>query len=215
MKSAKDICTIEWQNLAQLFDIDSATSNTVLDYLLLQYALPGRHYHNLDHIAFMLERCNEHEAALTDKPSVKLAILFHDVVCNPLKRDNEETSAMAFNEMLGHLLPKSTIDNTCELIMATKTHTHTGNGDVDMLIDFDLLVLAEPWDAYEQYAKNVMNEYLLVYSKSTYKQGRIGLFLRPAIDRGSVFASNRFAALTPVALKNMSKEVSWLESALP
>lgn len=142
--------------------------------LVACYSGDGRHYLTLDHIAVLLELSAEHAAVLADRDTVDLAILYHDAVYQPSRRDNEERSAALARARLTALgLPEGQIAMVARYIEATK-HADgepTGDSDLDHLLDFDLSILAAEPTAYESYAAAIRREYA-IYADLLYRPGR-------------------------------------------
>jgi predicted metal-dependent HD superfamily phosphohydrolase len=146
------------------------------DRLLAAYAAPGRHYHDLRHIDSMLALSAAHRGALRDASAVDLAILYHDAVYEPARKDNEQASAAMARQALTALgVAAPLVDKVARYIEATE---HLGasapadtDPDLDHLIDFDLSILAaEPAD-YDAYAAAIRREYA-IYPDLLYRPGR-------------------------------------------
>jgi len=92
-----------WHELARRQGCARPAAEAVLDQLLRAYAEPHRHYHTIDHIASLLRLLDEHGDGVIDRNAVALAILFHDVVYDPARHDNEQISAGLVEECLAPL----------------------------------------------------------------------------------------------------------------
>jgi predicted metal-dependent HD superfamily phosphohydrolase len=51
------------------------------------YSEPHRKHHTIEHIGSLLRQLEEHGHAVVDRDAVVLAMLFHDVVYDPLRHD--------------------------------------------------------------------------------------------------------------------------------
>ncbi len=142
--------------------------------LIACYGGAGRHYHTIDHIVALLQLTGEHAAGLSDRDAVDLAILFHDAIYEPSRRDNEEASAaLARGRLPGLGVPPAQIEKIAHYIEATK-HTGagpTGDSDLDHLLDFDLSILAAEPMQYEAYAAAIRREYS-IFADLLYRPGR-------------------------------------------
>jgi len=197
-----------WRDLAGRLGLDDDRAATTAAFLVAQYSGPARHYHGLGHVARMLD---EAEALpFSDHDAVELAILFHDVVYEPSRRDNEERSAEALRERLGGVVPEAVLAYAESMVLATRRHEPTGDADADLFLDLDLSILAAPWPEYARYAEGVMREYVPIHGEDAYRRGRVELFLRPMLARGRVFLTERFAASDAHALANMAREAKGL-----
>jgi len=136
------------------------------------YSRPDRAYHNLDHVAAVLDTVSRFEGLLHEPLEVRLAVWFHDYIYDTRRKDNEEQSALYATvifdgEQWAMLRPRLT-----ELILATKTH-HARWGDIDcqVLVDADLAILGTPPDVYDRYAGAIRAEYAWV-PEADYRAGR-------------------------------------------
>ncbi|MEM0994850.1 MAG: hypothetical protein AAGI49_17595, partial [Bacteroidota bacterium] len=145
-----------WQNLAQ------------------HYQQKNRAYHNLTHIQSMLEQVGNWEEQIEDVEVLQFAIWYHDLIYNPLRKDNEARSAKAAQSVLRqlHLAPER-IQQCAHLILCTKTHQLSADADftTQLMVDVDLAILSRPWAAYETYYQQIRREYWM-YPSPMYRKGR-------------------------------------------
>jgi len=181
-----------WQELMSPYCTNEELINSEFDKLIGQYATPGRHYHNLQHIEALLTLQEVYAAAIRNNEVLQLAIFYHDIIYNVLKSDNEEQSALAAGAFLQQTtFPPYLIVTVMDYIRATKTHTgDEHDDDLDFLLDFDLSILGSPANVYSQYAQQIRQEYS-VYPDEVYNPGRkqvLTHFLeKPVIYRTAVF----------------------------
>ena len=134
--------------------------------LELAYATPPRAYHDFNHVAEVLR----HYAAVAEGPGwlqpleVRLAVLYHDAVYEPGRKDNEARSAAFAREQIGHWLPGAGVEvgRVAELIELTARHGQFRPADFGKtavaddtrhFLDCDMAILgAEPagFDAYDR-----------------------------------------------------------------
>ena len=179
------------------------------------YRSPGRHYHTWDHILACLEAFRQ----LTfDNPRVVFcAILFHDAVYVPGRKDNEARSAALARRELGGTsgLAAVELDAIERMILLTAAHHRAQDLSADeaKFLDIDLAILGEPWPAYEKYMNGIRAEFLpAVPSPAAYRTGRIA-FLRKTLLAEFIF-------LTPekerdrgaTARANMAREIALLRA---
>lgn len=145
----------------------------LLQALLDAYNAPGRHYHTAAHIAAMLRQSDACAHLLQDKPATDLAILYHDIVYDASRKDNEEASADRAAAELKQLgISDERIARVTELIHATKHHTAEGAiNDLHYLLDFDLGALGGSQQTYDAYADGIRKEYSM-YPDALYNPGR-------------------------------------------
>lgn len=158
--------------LARMFD-DLHLDNGTRSYIAQQLASPHRHYHTAHHLSLMMRHLahtfdtyalgtDERLFALHQWDSWVIATLFHDIVYDPLRSDNEEQSAF---EMRMRMPPNPSIDLAEKMILATRSHKLlSGNDEESRAINYflraDLSIL---WSfnphTYEWYARGVRKEY--------------------------------------------------------
>lgn len=165
----------KWKQLTA-FNSNEELKSDLLHQVTTSYSTPARAYHNLHHIAFMLQLCHEYLAQLHNPAVVGFAILYHDVVYNTERRDNEESSAAMAKKHLQLLhFRKSYIQDVEDFILATQHHQlpegMEDNTDLQYFLDFDLAVLGLSSQQYVDYSKRIRQEYLQ-YRTHIYKEGR-------------------------------------------
>ena len=163
----------KWNALASQHSNNETIIQQAFNYLVSQYTQKGRHYHNLQHIYALLRLEEQYRPAIRRPDIVQWAILFHDIIYNVLKSDNEEKSAEAaagFLEQINY--PARDKDLVMAYIRATKSHVgNNEDTDLDLFLDFDMSILGSPEDAYKQYTQQIRQEYS-VYPDVLYKPGR-------------------------------------------
>jgi predicted metal-dependent HD superfamily phosphohydrolase len=173
--------------------------------LLRRYDEPHRRYHNVQHLAEVLDHLDELDAA----DAVRLAAWFHDAVYDPSRADNEERSAVLAEESLaGH----PAVAEVARLVRLTATHDPAGDDrDGAALCDADLAILGADPERYAAYAAAVREEYAAVPDEA-FRAGRADV-LRRLLSRPSLFrtapARRRWEA---AARHNMETELMLLVS---
>jgi predicted metal-dependent HD superfamily phosphohydrolase len=148
-----------------------------LHELEVAYGQPHRHYHTLQHIAALVHLASPHRhgCGAVDEEALLLAILFHDIVYDPARADNEEASAVLAAERLSALgFPEATVAKVARYIRATRHDRPAdadGDTDLALLLDLDLSILAASPDRYRAYAEAVRREYAAVPDE-LYRAGR-------------------------------------------
>lgn len=98
------------------------------------------------------------------------ATLFHDIVYDPARSDNEEQSLAVFLSIASMIAPETPLDAdlVSSMILATKSH-HFRAGDaardqaINILLKADLSILWHPDpQVYAWYARGVRQEYAFV-----------------------------------------------------
>ena len=165
-----------WQALAGRIGLAPVVGTALLDELIQAYAQSGRHYHNLDHIAALIELLDRHGQAVRNRDTIELAIFFHDGVYVPTRPDNEAASAALARERLTNLgVDPELVGEVERLILATRHGETLANADSDpdlaLLLDLDLSILAAERTAYAAYAQAIRREYAVV-PDAIYRPGR-------------------------------------------
>jgi pantetheine-phosphate adenylyltransferase len=140
--------------------------------IMLKYSIPEkliygnyyaehRYYHNMNHIYNLLEKA-EKRGILTD--DLFLAILFHDVIYDPKRNDNEEKSAE-----ISYLYAKK--QRIKQAILETKDHISSSTLS-KTLCDLDMEELYADFDTFMDNGDNIAKEYQYV-DWLTYQKNRI------------------------------------------
>ena len=186
---------------------------TVRDRLLAAYGEERRGYHDLTHLAEVLD----HVASLADAAddvdveAVVLAAWFHDAVYDGAGDDEERSAALATDELAAAGLEPRRVAEVARLVRLTATHRpgpDDRNGQV--LSDADLAVLAADPERYAGYVAGVRAEYAHV-ADDDFRRGRAAV-LRELLAKPSLFhtaaARDRWEDR---ARANVSRELAGLE----
>ena len=170
--------------------------------LAARYGEPHRAYHNADHIAELLRWFDE----LTwDSPrEIYDAILFHDVIYDPTRADNEARSAEL-------ALQHGASERTAELIRLTAKHGSltTADPDTAQFLDADTAILGAPPAQFDAYDAAIRTEYQHV-PDAAYRAGRRA-FLEKMQARPRLFLTDYFHdRLDAQARANLARAISRL-----
>jgi predicted metal-dependent HD superfamily phosphohydrolase len=165
------------------------------------YATPPRAYHHWGHIEAVLEGYAEVAAGPGwEQPrEVALALLFHDAIYEPGKRDNEARSADLARETIPRWWPGAVIDveRVAELIALTARHgqlkPHDVDADAALMLDCDMAILAAPPPQFEAYDQAIAEEYRGHVPGFLYRINR-RRFLRGVLAQPRIFLSDWFDA---------------------
>ena len=171
-----------------------------------RYSARSRYYHTLEHIENMLAELAKIESAIGDKDTLLFSIYYHDIIYEPTKDDNEHQSALFFLERISQT---SFIDlHVCiAQIEKTKTHTLSTDQDTNFLLDLDLSILGKSPEEYQNYSKNIRNEYQM-YPDLIYRNERrkaLQNFLKMESIYKTEFFKREYEAQ---ALKNIKREMA-------
>lgn len=199
---------LAWQETAARVGLTRPEA-AIFQGLCRRYSEPGRAYHNLDHIAAMLETVSEFRSAVQDDVAVLLAVWFHDAVYDSRRGDNEEQSAaLALSSLAGAapgLLPAVE-----RLILATKTHqAPPDDADCQLMLDADLVILGSRADDYDRYTQAIREEYAWV-PEADYRAGRRRV-LESFLSRECLYhTASLFEQYEQAARANLRREIECL-----
>ena len=131
------------------------------------YAVPPRAYHHFGHVGDVLARADEVAAGpgWRDPAAVRLAILYHDAVYEPARRDNEARSAVLARGHLARWETGSDPDRVAALVELTARHGRIGPGaladdpDAANFLDCDMAILGAPPAVFDAYDRGIAAEY--------------------------------------------------------
>lgn len=164
------------------FDLVDA-SPAMREHVLRELSAPRRRWHGLLHHALMLRaiRSGRHDPGTLRR--LVLATLFHDIVYEPRRSDNEKASAEVARGWIGG----GDREPVAALILATKAHDLKTDPVTRALLMADLGVLWTPSERlYAYYARGIRAEYAHAPDEA-YRAGRIavlrdlGARLRPEL----------------------------------
>lgn len=187
-----------------------------LDALRAAYADPPRAYHHFGHVRDLIP----HYRAVAEGPGwhrpveVWLALLYHDAVYVPGRRDNEARSAALAQAQIAQWLPAAGIDagRVSALILATARHgaiarEDTGDDadgeDLRRFLDCDMAILGAAPEAFAAYDRAIAEEYRAV-PRWLYRRRRRA-FLRGLLEAPRIYLSDFFhARLDAQARRNLA-----------
>lgn len=158
----------------------------IFNNLINLYTEPGREYHNLEHINECLEEFDNVRKLYLIKHTVvmQMALIHHDAIYDPRKKDSEERSnelMIANLKTLGFL--NWGIDKASDLVLVTNPLVIPKNSDEFYMRDIDFSILGKPWERYDKYRRGIRKEYAHV-SDEDFKKGRAA-FLERYIEKSS------------------------------
>ncbi len=152
-----------------------------LNMLLDIWNEPNRHWHNQEHLFDILEQINtdydDGHISLTEKKKLQMVALFHDIVYDPSRTDNEERSA---EFMVSLSENKESIKDIYQAILDTKTHTSTTPLS-EKFNKYDMSIVERDFDSLLKWEEGIRKEYSM-YSDIEYKDGRVK-FLESLLDK--------------------------------
>mmetsp|Transcript_876 Transcript_876/g.1974 ORF Transcript_876/g.1974 Transcript_876/m.1974 type:complete len:481 (-) Transcript_876:29-1471(-) len=177
---------LRWSDLCSKLGVSDSSKDKWWTTIEGRYSEPQRKYHTMEHLAELFEHMDKHADKLSDPNAVSLAIFFHDIIYEPKAGSpkNEEDSAIIWDQFGQECLPVGKplglekgelISKVCRWIVYTATHKVPEDEDEDcrLFMDFDMAILGSPWERYEEYSKQIREEYihvpLAIYCKARAK----------------------------------------------
>jgi predicted metal-dependent HD superfamily phosphohydrolase len=177
----------------------------VRDALTSAYAT-GRGYHDIRHLAEVLDRIDELEAAgeAFDGVCVRLAAWFHDGVYDGEPGAEERSAQWALTALAGR--PEA--DEVARLVRLTEHHRpEPDDGGGCVLSDADLAILAASPERYAEYVADVRREYAHV-PDDLFAAGRSAV-LRDLLAKPTLFhTAHARERWEPAARANVEAELA-------
>lgn len=129
------------------------------------YAAPARAYHHFGHVRDVLARADEVAAGpgWAHEADIRMAILYHDAIYAPGRRDSEQRSAGLAREHLGRWPAQVDVERVSELILLTARHGRLRPADVDadaaLFLDCDMAILGASPAEFDAYDRGIAAEY--------------------------------------------------------
>lgn len=207
-----------------LFDVfESVLRNSVESYenflqmwqdIVVAYSKKERHYHNLEHIDFVVNLLLEKKDIINDITSTLLSAFYHDYVYDTKQKDNELKSAeYVYNKLvlIGFEIEKA--KKCYDMIIATKEHNQSLCSDTNYLTDADLAILGQDRDIYCNYADCIRKEYYFV-ENYVYNRERIKV-LDFFLKKKFIFKTFDFREKYELkARENIANEIEMLKNNL-
>jgi len=183
------------------------------------YAAPPRAYHHFGHVRDVLAhyRSVAEGPGWTQPIEIWLAILYHDAVYVPGRKDNEARSARLAHDHAARWPGAASFDSARvgELILATARHGAIRSEelpddalgeDMRRFLDCDMAILGAPAETFAEYDRAIAEEYRAV-PRWLYRRKRRAFF-RGLLDQERIFLSDFFRErLEPQARRNLAAAI--------
>jgi predicted metal-dependent HD superfamily phosphohydrolase len=177
------------------------------------YHEPQRHYHTWQHIYECVKFVQDNYGF---EPMVVLALFYHDVVYIIGADDNEEASAVRWEQygmqrQIQNAIGWMKVRQISEMIVMTKKHFVDPKAPLrfKMMCDADMHIFLTSEERYLQYARDIWQEYKGV-GAADYLAGRL-TFLNN-LDTSSLFYTHQAKKLLGRASANIQLEKTLLET---
>jgi len=178
--------------------------------IVTHYSESHRSYHTLQHLNECFARLGEGKELAERLHEVELALWFHDAVYDVRGQDNEERSA-SWAEVVARDagLPASVVGRVRALILATKHNVVPSTPDEKLLVDVDLAILGAPVERFDEYERQVRQEYSWVPSFLFRSKRRE--ILSTFLSRPRIFSTDYFwATYEAQARANLARSIKIL-----
>ena len=182
----------------------------LLAQLLARWAEPHRRYHTLQHLDECLALCARHRALADHPGEVAIAVWFHDAIYDTHRHDNEAASADWAARALREAGASGAVVARAEaLILATRHSVPARTADERLLVDFDLAILGAAPARFDEYDRQVRDEYGFV-PEAVFREKR-GEVLRGFLERPSIFETPALAErFERAARENLARAIDRL-----
>lgn len=144
-----------------------------LDYntILTMWNESQRSYHTQNHLLDLINQINENKNSLSEKEYEKLILcsLFHDIVYDPTKSNNEEKSASFFINCCQDRTNPDVIEIK-QMILDTKTHESKTKLS-EIFNKFDMNIVERDYDSLLEWESGIHDEFKSF--GELYKPGRL------------------------------------------
>lgn len=162
--------------------LDKFNIKADISILLEMWNESHRSFHNLDHLNDIISQINESygnkQINELQKEKLLLTALFHDIIYDPSKQDNEEKSADFLMSLCQEKNDKDIIDIKNAIL---DTKTHKSSTPLSLIFNrFDMSIVERNYDDLLNWENGIYNEYK-IYGNDNYKNGRVK-FLESLLD---------------------------------
>jgi predicted metal-dependent HD superfamily phosphohydrolase len=188
----------------------AAPDEALFRELTARYSEPHRKYHTMQHLRECFDRLQELRALARKPEEIELALWFHDAIYDTRRRDNEEKSAdWARSAVLKAGVAAAAGDRVYELVMATRHNAAPSGIDAQVLVDVDLSILGAGPDRFDEYERQVRQEYSWVPGLLFRRERR--KVLEDFLGRRTIFQTREFiAAYEMQARENLRRSIEKL-----
>lgn len=178
--------------------------------LVARYSEPHRKYHTMQHVRECFGKLEELRALAREPHEIELALWFHDAIYDTRRHDNEEKSAQwARSVALEAGVAAAVGERVYELIMVTRHNAVPADMDQQVLVDVDLSILGASPDRFDEYERQVREEYSWVPGLLFRRERR--KILEEFLKRRSLFQTAPFvAAYEARARDNLQRSIAKL-----
>ncbi|MET0334742.1 MAG: N-methyl-D-aspartate receptor NMDAR2C subunit [Rhizobacter sp.] len=197
-----------WQRAWSLAGL-AEPPRAVFDALCAAYAEPQRRYHTLQHLSECLAQADEIERLAEHPGEVLLALWFHDAIYDIPGRSNEARSADWAREVITQAGSAEAAARVHRLVMMTEHHAVPDTLDAQVMVDVDLSILGADAGRFDEYERQVRDEYrhvpMFIYRRKR-REVLQGFLDRPQMFNTEVYRSR----LESRARENLRRSIAQL-----
>lgn len=128
--------------------------------LMEKYSEPQRKYHTLQHLSECIAQLEPVLGMALHSGEVEIALWFHDAIYDVKGTQNEARSALWAVEALGNAGVSAEVsDRVKNLVLATCHSTLPATDDERLLVDIDLAILGAEPARFQEYDRQIRDEY--------------------------------------------------------
>jgi predicted metal-dependent HD superfamily phosphohydrolase len=161
--------------------LDKHKINADIKMILDMWNESHRHYHNLDHLNDLIDQIDEdyNNGKFDERFQEKLILtaLFHDIIYEPTRQDNEERSAQFFEGLCQD--KNDIIKEVKQAILDTKKH-ESNDKLSETFNRYDMNIVERDFDSLLRWEDGIREEYKSFGEQ--YKTGRLQ-FLESLLDK--------------------------------
>jgi predicted metal-dependent HD superfamily phosphohydrolase len=207
MASTPDLWVASWEALG----VSASTRlREIHASVLARYREPPRHYHTVQHLDECFARWPEIRAHTAHPAEVEIALWYHDAIYDTHRSDNEALSAqLARGTALDLGLAPDRAQRIADLILFTRHAVEPEGPDAEALVDVDLSILGTAPARFDEYERQVRQEYSWV-PEETFRRRR-GEILEQFLARRSIYSTPLFRErYEPAARANLERSLKSL-----
>jgi predicted metal-dependent HD superfamily phosphohydrolase len=172
------------------------------------YDEPHRLFHNWDHIAYGLDIFKKLDTGTTEQV---IAWLFHDIIYDPTKKDNEALSGRLARQMIKENGDDDIISLGDVSIIINDTMTHIPSVPISgLVLDIDMSSLADnDYNEFERQRLLAAKEYAF-FGKDAVLAGTKAFIIK-TLNQERIFTTDHFKPMEAIARSNLKKYLDGLE----
>ena len=175
-----------------------------------RYSEPHRAYHTAQHLDECFSALEGASASAQLPGAVGLALFFHDAIYDTRAHDNEEKSAELVQRVLASVGAEEPLQSyVSDLILVTRHAAMPETPDQQLVVDIDLSILSAPQARFDEYERQVRQEYSWV-DEAVFRSVRSKI-LQEFLARPVIYSTASFRdRLEHSARENLKRSVAAL-----